>query len=88
MRIFVLLGLIVIFLSSYFTFFVFDNIVSGYIDCFKEVDAITCDIKAAGINMIGGLFIIGCFAMTAMTVVYVLIKHVIFPSNPYGSPGL
>lgn len=73
MKLMLLLGALVIFISCFFIFFTFDFMVKAQIVCSLS-ETITCDVSNFNQAIVFGIVIVGSFIFLDAIVVYIMVK--------------
>ena len=71
MKILILIGMVIVFISAFFIFFVFDTSINAQIACFMDPEAV-CGSEEMGAFVIG-LLMIGMFIIIDIVTIYVVI---------------
>jgi hypothetical protein len=75
MKLLILAGMVVIFISVIFILFVMAEISEGYLNCSRnEADRIVCDLREVGLPFVIGLTLIGLFVLVDAFVVHFLLE--------------
>lgn len=74
MRILIFIGMVIIFISAFFIFFIFDVVVKDQIQCFSHTEN-SCNTQEAGKLLLIGLSFIGMFIIIDAVVVYLVVKN-------------
>ncbi|HJW96660.1 MAG TPA: hypothetical protein VJ485_00685 [archaeon] len=83
MRILIVLGMIVIFISVFFILFIFDTIVKEQIKCMAGFETGACDLKESAQGLIIGLAFIAMFLIIDSGVLYIIIKSIAESGSAY-----
>jgi hypothetical protein len=74
MKVLILASMIIIFISIFFIFMIFDTIILTQIGCLSGIG--TCNLTGLSFSFIFGLLVIAVFIIVDIMVVYILIKTI------------
>lgn len=72
MKILIVIGMIIVFISAFFILFIFETSVRNNVLCFTDSD-VTCGAEVVG-TMITGLLMIGMFILVDAITVYIIVN--------------
>jgi len=76
MKVLIAVSMVIIFISAFFTFFIFDTVIKTEIECISGIENQVCDEQNFSLSFIFGLFMIGVFVLIDIIVVYIVAKIV------------
>jgi hypothetical protein len=82
MKVLILIGMLIIFISAFFSFFIFDTLIRDNINCGLQGGE-GCDGSGTGLPLMFGLMMIVFFIIIDILVVYVILKSI--ASGSYSS---
>ena len=74
MRLLIFIAMVIIFISAFFMFFIFDATIKNQISCFSHTEN-NCNTQEAGKLILIGLSFIGMFIIIDVVVIYLVIKN-------------
>ena len=83
MRILIVIGMVIIFISVFFILFIFDSIVREQVKCMAGFEEQACDLREAGKNLVLGLALISMFLIVDGGVLYMIIKSITESGQSY-----
>ena len=83
MKIIIILGMVIIFISAFFMLFIFDRVVKDQISCMAGLEATTCDLSQTGKSLIMGIALIAMFLIVDSGVLYLIIKSITESGSSY-----
>ncbi|MCX6815121.1 MAG: hypothetical protein NTY20_05740 [Candidatus Aenigmarchaeota archaeon] len=83
MRILIILGMLIVFISAFFILFIFDTIVKEQVKCMAGLESSSCDLREAGKTLIAGLTLIAMFLIIDGGVLYMIIKSITESGSSY-----
>ncbi len=75
MKIFLLIGMVIIFISVFFILSISERVVVKYKACLEYQDAEHCDVSGLGKDFAEGMLVIACFVLIDVVVINLLVKH-------------
>ena len=72
MKIIVLLGLVIVFISSLFILLIFNFLIKSQVSCVKNLEKMKCDVKSMSMEFVIGLVIIGFFVLVDFGTIYIM----------------
>jgi len=75
MKIAVLFAMVIIFISVFFILHITDSLAKKYKSCMEYKDIEHCNLSELGMGFAEGMFIIGCFVLIDVGIIYILIKY-------------
>jgi hypothetical protein len=73
MKILILMGMITVFISVFFMFFIFDALIRPQTACFISPDHPNCDSSMGMGAMVMGLLMLGLFIVVDVVTIYIII---------------
>ena len=83
MRILILIGMVIIFISIFFILFIFDSVVKEQVKCMAGFESSSCDLQESGKSLIVGLALIAMFLIVDSGVLYMIIKTITESGSAY-----
>lgn len=83
MRILILIGMVIIFISIFFILFIFDSVVKEQVKCMAGFEGGSCDLRESGKSLIVGLTLIAMFLIVDSGVLYMIIKTITESGSSY-----
>ncbi len=83
MRILIIIGMVIIFISAFFILFIFDSVVKEQIKCMAGFETYSCDVMAASKSLVIGLALIAMFLIIDGGVMYMIIKSITESGSSY-----
>ncbi len=83
MRILIVMGMVIIFISIFFILFIFDSVVREQVKCMAGFEADSCNLQESGKSMIIGLTLIAMFLIVDSGVLYMIIKTITESGSAY-----
>jgi len=83
MRILIVMGMVIIFISIFFILFIFDSVVREQVKCMAGFEANSCNLQESGKSMIIGLALIAMFLIVDSGVLYMIIKTITESGSAY-----
>jgi hypothetical protein len=78
MKVLILAGMVVVFISVIFILFILDDMTNKYLDCSPIANnKITCNLKEFGVPFIFSLLLMGAFVLIDCMVIYFLFKALV-----------
>ena len=73
MKFVILLGMLIIFISCFFIFFIFDSMIKSELICsFSE--RFVCNVSELNLKIVFGILVVGMFLFVDSLVVYIMVK--------------
>lgn len=78
MKVLIISGMIIVFISAFFVFFVADKVLSSYADCRQDIISgkTVCIVSETSTLIVIGMLLAGGFAVVCLFVAYLLISTV------------
>jgi hypothetical protein len=83
MKILIIIGMVIIFISAFFILFIFDTTVKKQIQCMSGLEQGGCDMKAASSSLVIGIALIAMFLIVDSGVLYIIIKSITSSGSSY-----
>ena len=83
MKIVIAIGMVVIFISAFFMFFIFDTVIKDQIACISSLDSTLCDMKQTSSFLMIGIALITLFLLIDGVVLYIVIKSITASTQAY-----
>lgn len=75
MKILIFIGMLIVFISAFFIFFIFDVVMKENISCLNQKENLECNTSHAVRSVMIGLGFIGGFIIVDGIVIYLIMKH-------------
>ena len=73
MKVVIIVGTLIIFISCFFIFFTFDSLIRSQLIC-TTGQTVSCNVTELNMTIIAGILIVGFFLFVDMLVVYLMVK--------------
>jgi len=83
MRILIIIGMVIIFISAFFIIFIFDSVVKDQVRCMAGFETYSCDVREASKTLVIGLAFIAMFLIIDGGVLYMIIKSITESGSSY-----
>jgi uncharacterized membrane protein len=83
MRILIIIGMVIIFISAFFILFIFYSIVKDQVRCMAGFEANSCNLQESGKSLIIGVVLIAMFLIIDGGVLYMIIKSITESGSAY-----
>ena len=76
MKVLIAIGMIIVFISSFFIFFITDWIGKKYMDCYNSETKTVCSFKAPDAGLFLSFAFIGFFIMLSIITMYIIFRNI------------
>jgi len=83
MKIVIIIGMLVIFISSFFILFIFDRVIKDQVACMAGLEDASCDYSQNSKSLILGISLIAMFLIVDSGVLYMIIKSITSSGSSY-----
>jgi len=83
MKIVIIIGMVIIFISSFFMLLIFDRVIKDQIRCMAGLEAASCDYSQTGKSLVMGIALIAMFLIIDSGVLYIIIKSITESGSSY-----
>jgi uncharacterized membrane protein len=83
MKILIVIGMVIIFISAFFIMFIFDTVVKNQIRCMSGLEEGRCDLKSSASSLVLGMALIAMFLIVDSGVLYLIIKSITSSGSSY-----
>ena len=81
MRLLIFIGMVIIFISAFFMFFIFDTAVKNSMQCLTGIGTGACESGGSMFDLVLALCIIGFFVLIDIGVVYIVMSSITSESS-------
>jgi len=74
MKLLIFVSMVIIFISCFFMFFIFDTMIMTHIECLSDLESSACNLPGMATSFMVGIFMIAMFVLVDILVIYILIK--------------
>jgi len=83
MKILIILGMVIIFISAFFILFIFDSVVKDQVKCMTGFETNSCDVREASKTLLVGITLMAMFLIIDGGVLYMIIKSITESGSAY-----
>jgi hypothetical protein len=83
MKILIIIGMVIIFISAFFILFIFDTVVKRQVVCMQTIEQSTCNVKEMGQSLILGISLIAMFLIVDSGILYMIVKSITTSGSSY-----
>jgi hypothetical protein len=76
MKILIVIGMVIIFISVFFILFIFDTVIKKQITCMQVMEGAGCNVKEMGQSLVIGIALIAMFLIVDSGVLYMIIRSI------------
>ena len=85
MKLLILIGMVIIFISAFFTLFIFDTVIKSNLRCLADSDAEGCNDGVTSTPVVFGFVMIAFFIVIDALVIYVIMKSISADDSTFSS---
>ncbi|MEM7815666.1 MAG: hypothetical protein QXN71_00935 [Candidatus Aenigmatarchaeota archaeon] len=83
MKVIIAIGMVIIFISTFFMLFIFDTVIRRHISCISSIESGDCNLRETGTSLIIGIAFIAMFLIIDSAVLYLIIKTITSSGQSY-----